>query len=98
MQYYTFELDNESSELCTIVTSFGLYKYRKMPMGINQAPDIAQEMMERTLKNIANHLIVIEKVCKRLENKEFSSHHHKRVGVMSWVTYGHVPKETSVCP
>ena len=59
-------------------------------MGINQAPDIAQEVMERTLKNIADdleiyiddigifskswddHLIVLDKVCKRLENKEFS--------------------------
>ena len=59
-------------------------------MCINQAPDIAQEMMERTLKNISDeleiyidyigifskswedHMIVLDKVCKRLENKEFS--------------------------
>ena len=58
-------------------------------MGINQAPDIAQEMMERTLKNISDnleiyidnigifsnswddHLIVLDKVCKQLENKKF---------------------------
>ena len=59
-------------------------------MGINQAPDIAQEVMERTLKNIADdleiyiddigiflkswddHLIVLDKVCKKLEEKGFS--------------------------
>ena len=87
MQYYTFELDKKSSKICTIATPFGLYKYRKIPMGINQAPDIAQEMTEQTLKNIAddleiyidnigifskswdNQLIVLDKVCKQLENK-----------------------------
>ena len=59
-------------------------------MGINQVPEIAQEMMERTLKNISDdleiyiddigifskswddHLIVLDKVCKRLEDKDFS--------------------------
>ena len=59
-------------------------------MGINQAPDIAQELMERTLKKIAdnleiyiddigifseswdNHLIILDKVCKQLEEKGFS--------------------------
>ena len=58
MQFYTFELDDESSELCTIATPFGLYRYRKLPMGICQSPDIAQETMEKTLQDISDDLEV----------------------------------------
>jgi hypothetical protein len=54
MMYYVFELDDESSELCTIVTPFGKYRYRKLPMGIKPATDFCQDIVESTMKDIDN--------------------------------------------
>jgi hypothetical protein len=42
MQYYTFELDEFSKNVCAICTPFGNYRYNRLGMGINQSPDVAQ--------------------------------------------------------
>jgi hypothetical protein len=44
-----FELDEESQDFCTIITSFGKYKYLTLPMGLECFPDIAQAVMENVL-------------------------------------------------
>jgi TusA-related sulfurtransferase len=62
MQYYTFELDEESSNLCTIATPFGLYRYKRLPMGVSCSPDISQEIMETVLQDIENVDVYLDDV------------------------------------
>ena len=72
MQYYTFELDDASKDLCTIATPFGLYHYCCLPMGINQSPDIAQEIMECVLHSIDDIEIYIDDIA--CFSNDFDSH------------------------
>jgi hypothetical protein len=62
LQYYTCELDKESQDLCTIITSFGKYKYLRLPMGLKCSPDIAQAAMENVLSDIEDADIYIDDV------------------------------------
>ncbi len=62
MQYYTFKLDKESQDLCTVITPFGKYKYLRLPMGLICSPDIAQAAMENVLSVIDNADIYIDDI------------------------------------
>ena len=56
MQFYTFELDEESSWLCVIVTPFGKYRYLRLPMGVCNSPDFAQDIMEDIFKDMMHEI------------------------------------------
>jgi hypothetical protein len=62
MQYYTFELDKESQDLCNIIMSFGKYKYLRLLMGLKCSPDIAQAAMENVLSDIKDANVYVDDI------------------------------------
>ena len=45
MGYYHIPLSKEAQKLCTTVLPWGKYRYKVLPMGIKNTPDIFQEIM-----------------------------------------------------
>jgi len=52
MGYYHLSLDRESSDMCTIVSEFGKYGYKRLPMGVSCAPDVFQSKINGLLGDI----------------------------------------------
>ncbi len=62
MKYYTFELNDESKDLTTIVTPFRKYRYNILPMGLKCSPDFAQETMECVFRGIDDAKIYLHDI------------------------------------
>jgi hypothetical protein len=62
MQYYTFELDNESKDLCNNATPLGKFKYNKLPMGLKCSPDYAQEVIKNIIQDVENAEVYIDNI------------------------------------
>eukprot|EP00957_Ditylum_brightwellii_P160454 12215567-Ditylum_brightwellii.AAC.1 len=60
MQYYKFELDKESQNLCAICTPFGMYKYKRLPTGLKCSPEFAHAATENVLHGIKDADVYID--------------------------------------
>jgi len=52
MGYYTVRLSPEASDMCTIVTEFGKFRYPRLPMGVSCSPDIFQSKIDELLGDL----------------------------------------------
>lgn len=58
MQYYCFHLTEASSWLCILVTPFGKFRMKVLPMGLTNSPDWAQAAMERIFNDMLHEIEV----------------------------------------
>ena len=45
MGYYHIRLRKNVSKLCTIILPWGKYRYKRLPMGVTNSPEIFQQKM-----------------------------------------------------
>ena len=49
--FYQIVLSDEAKELTTFVSPFGKYQFKRMPLGLKNAPAVVQALMEKVMGN-----------------------------------------------
>ena len=52
MGYYHIKLSPRAADMCTIITKYGKYRYKRLPMGVACSPDIFQAKIYELLGDI----------------------------------------------
>ena len=76
MGYYNIPLDEETQKLCTTILPWGKYRYKRLPMGIMNSPDIFQNIMMDLLGDLEYTLTYIDDILIT-SNDSYEDHLHK---------------------
>ena len=49
--FYQIQLDEESKQLCTVASPFGRYSFKRLPYGINCAPEIFHAKIQQLFES-----------------------------------------------
>ena len=60
--YWSLVLDEESSELTTSATPFGIFKFRRMPFGLISAQDEFQRRMEEAFEGVPRFSVIVDTI------------------------------------
>lgn len=60
--FHHIELDEQSRELTTFMTSRGLMRYKRLMFGLNAAPEIFQRTMEAILKGLEGIIVFVDDI------------------------------------
>ncbi|XP_015510927.1 uncharacterized protein K02A2.6-like [Neodiprion lecontei] len=60
--FYQIKLDRQSQELTTFITPLGRYAFKRLPFGINSAPDLFAEVFLRIFDDMANVIVHMDDI------------------------------------
>jgi hypothetical protein len=61
--FWMMKLDERSSELCTIITPFGRFVFRRMPFGVASAPELFHRLMAQIFENMEGTCTYLDDIC-----------------------------------
>jgi hypothetical protein len=74
MGYYTVSIGLGSRDLTTIVTEFGKFRYKRLPMGLSCAPDVFQSKINELLGDLDSVRAYIDDVLILTKDASFEKH------------------------
>nr|XP_022902184.1 uncharacterized protein K02A2.6-like [Onthophagus taurus] len=60
--FWQIKLDRDSSELCTFSTQFVCYRFKRLPFGLNMAPEYFQGLNEKNFGDIQGVLVYFDDI------------------------------------
>lgn len=60
--FYQIELDEEASDLCTVSTPFGCYRFRRFPFGLKIGPELCQKYNQELFGHIEGVAIYLDDI------------------------------------